>query len=281
MNNNTLQIKLNKRLIDVSSPIVMGILNVTPNSFYKSSRIISDKYILSSVEDMLTHGAKIIDVGGYSTRPYAKIVSPQEEAKRLFNAIEIILNKYPDTIISVDTFRSLIVREAVVNFNVALINDISGGTLDELMFETVAEAGVAYVLMHSRGNPQTMQQLTNYENIVSEIILYLEKKMSQLQMFGVHDVIVDPGFGFAKTLEQNHIVLKKLSYFKDLNTPLMVGLSRKSMLYNLLETDAENALNATTAAHMIALMGGANILRVHDVKQAMEAIAIFNQYTNS
>ncbi|MDD3323286.1 MAG: dihydropteroate synthase [Paludibacter sp.] len=278
MINKTLQLKLNNKLVDLSTPIVMGIINVTPDSFYKGSRISSDKSILNATEKMLADGATILDIGGYSTRPSANPVSQDEEITRISTALEIILKKFPDTKISIDTFRSGVVRHSNSNFHVAMINDISGGTLDDLMFETIADTGLAYVLMHTRGNPQTMQSLTQYEDIVSEVILYLEKKISQLHLLGVNDIIVDPGFGFAKTMEQNYILLRKLSYFKELNVPILAGISRKSMLYKLLDLQPEESLNATTAANMLALIGGAKILRVHDVKEAMQTISIFNQY---
>jgi dihydropteroate synthase len=272
------QLKLNKKLIDVSSPIVMGIVNVTPDSFYKGSRFTYDSILLKSVEKMLENGALIIDVGGYSTRPGAEIVTFDEEIKRLSDSLEIILKKFPDTFISVDTFRAGVARQMVKDFGVAIINDISGGTLDNLMFETVADLQVAYVLMHTRGNPSNMQQLTQYENVVSEVMQFLEKRLAQLRLLGASDIIIDPGFGFAKTIEQNYEILNKLAYFQQLNTPILAGLSRKSMLYKLLNITADEALNATTAANMLALIGGASILRVHDVKEAMETIKIFNLY---
>lgn len=272
------QLKLNKKLVNLSSPIVMGIVNLTPDSFYKGSRFSYDSTLLKSVEKMLEKGATIIDVGGYSTRPGAEIVSIDEEIKRLSDGLEIILKKFPDTFISVDTFRAGVARQMVKNFDVAIINDISGGTLDNLMFETVADLQVAYVLMHTRGNPSTMQQLTQYENLVSEVMQFLEKQLAQLRLLGASDIIIDPGFGFAKTIEQNYELLHKLSYFQQLNAPILAGLSRKSMLYKSLNISADEALNATTAANMLALIGGASILRVHDVKEAMEAIKIFNLY---
>lgn len=272
------QLKLNKKLIDLSSPVVMGIVNVTPDSFYKGSRFTYDSILLKSVEKMLENGAMIIDVGGYSTRPGAEIVSIDEEIKRLSDGLDIILKKFPDTFISVDTFRAGVARQMVKNFGVAIINDISGGTLDNLMFETVADLQVAYVLMHTRGNPSNMQQLTQYENLVSEVMQFLEKRLAQLRLLGASDIIIDPGFGFAKTIEQNYELLYKLSYFQQLNAPILAGFSRKSMLYKSLNISADEALNATTAANMLALIGGASILRAHDVKEAMEAIKIFNLY---
>ncbi|MEI6753501.1 MAG: dihydropteroate synthase [Paludibacter sp.] len=270
-----LTLKLNNQLMDLSTPLVMGIINVTPDSFYKGSRFMSEKSILNIFDKMIAEGVDILDVGGYSTRPNAEFISQDEEIRRVAEAIEVILKKKPDAVISVDTFRSSVVRYMVKNYRIAMINDIGGGTLDDLMFETIADLDVAYTLMHTRGNPQTMQYKTNYENVVSDVLFFLQKKLAQLRLLGVNDVIIDPGFGFAKTIEQNYEILKKLHYFKELNVPILAGLSRKSMLYKPLGIDAENALNATTAANMLALSGGASILRVHDVKEAKQAISIF------
>lgn len=278
MSSTALQINLNDSLIDLSTPVIMGILNTTPDSFFKGSRFVSDKDILKCVEKIVSEGGSLIDIGGYSTRPQADTVIDDEEIRRVSQALEIILKKFPDVLISVDTFRSTVVREVVRNYNVAMINDIGGGTLDPLMFETIADLKVAYVLMHTRGTPQTMQSKTEYDDLVADVFRFLEKRIAQLRLFGVNDIIIDPGFGFAKTGDQNFELLKKLSYFKELNVPLLAGLSRKSMIYNLLNTDAEGALNGTTAANMLALMGGASILRVHDVKEAFQAIEIYKAY---
>ena len=226
----------------------------------------------------MVDGVDILDFGGYSTRPMAKNISSEEEIERLSNAIETVLKKFPDCIISVDTFRANVARNMVKNYNVSIINDIGGGTLDDLMFETIADLKVAYVLMHTRGTPATMQQLTNYDDVVSEVIAFLQKRIAQLHLLGVTDIIADPGFGFAKTTEQNYRLLNKLSYFTALNTPLLVGLSRKSMITKALDIDTKDALNGTTAANMLALAGGASILRVHDVKEARQAISIFMEY---
>lgn len=272
---NSLQLNLNNRLIDLSTPVVMGIVNVTPDSFFKENRFLTHKTILAGVENMILHGASIIDVGGYSTRPSAEVITQDEEIKRLSEGLEVLLKKFPDILISVDTFRSGVARHVVENYGVAMINDVSGGTLDDLMFETIAELKVAYVLMHMRGTPQTMQTNTKYEDVVSEVLLFLEKRLAQLHLLGVNDVVIDPGFGFAKSLEQNYKLLNKLHYFKELNVPVLAGLSRKSMLTGLLGIDANEALNATTAANMLALAGGASILRVHDVKEAMQTIRIY------
>jgi dihydropteroate synthase len=278
MNSKALQINLNNKLINLSTPIVMGILNTTPDSFFKGNRFVSDKGILKCVEKIVSEGGSLIDIGGYSTRPQADLVTDEEEIRRVSEALEIILKRFPDVYISVDTFRSTVVREVVRNYKVAMINDIGGGTLDPLMFETIADLKVAYVLMHTRGTPQTMQFKTEYDDLMADVFRFLEKRIAQLRLFGVNDIIIDPGFGFAKTGDQNFELLNKLSYFKELNVPVLAGLSRKSMIYNLLDTDAEGALNGTTAANMLALLGGASILRVHDVKEAFQTIEIYKAY---
>lgn len=275
------QLKLNNKNFDLSTPIVMGIVNLTPDSFFWGNRLTSDYSVLKCAEKVVVNGGSIVDVGGYSTRPGAEFISSDEEIKRLSEGLEVILKRFPDIIISVDTFRANVAKYVVDNYNVAMINDVSGGTLDNLMFETIADLKVAYVLMHMRGNPHTMQQLTSYDNVVSEVLNFLEKRLAQLHLLGVTDVVVDPGFGFAKTLEQNYRILKDLPVFQELNVPILAGVSRKSMIYKLLETNAESSLNGTTAANMLALIGGASILRVHDVKEAVETIKIFNQYNQT
>lgn len=269
-----MQIKLKGKLLNLKTPVTMGIVNVTPDSFYQGARFSNEKNMLQLVEKMLNDGASIIDVGGYSTRPQAENISPDEEISRVSNALESILKKFPDTLLSVDTFRANVARHVVNEFNVAMINDISGGTLDDMMFETIADLQVAYVLMHTRGNPQNMQYMTNYDDVVSEVLGFLQKRVAQLHLLGVNDMVVDPGFGFAKTTEQNFSLLKQLAYFKELNVPILAGLSRKSMIYKTLNIDATSSLNGTTALNMLALQGGASILRVHDVKEAMEAIKL-------
>jgi dihydropteroate synthase len=278
MTANSFQLKINQQLIDLSTPIVMGILNATPDSFFKGNRFTSDKDILNCAEKILSGGGSIIDIGGYSTRPNAEVVTQDEEILRVSKAIEVVLKKFPNAILSVDTFRSGVARHVVKNYKVGMINDISGGTLDDLMFETIADLDVAYVLMHTRGTPQGMDMRTQYENVTSEVLHFLEKRVARLHLLGVRDVVIDPGFGFAKTLDQNWELLSKLPYFKEIKVPLLAGLSRKSMLYNLLGTDAANAQNATTAANMLALTGGASILRVHDVKEAKECIELYKKF---
>lgn len=281
MKTNSLQLNLNKRLIDLSTPVVMGIVNVTPDSFFKGNRFVSDKAITAGVEKMLLEGAAIIDVGGYSTRPDSEAITQDEEIRRLSEGLEVILKRFPQALISVDTFRSGVARHVVENFGVAMINDVSGGTLDDFMFETIADLQVAYVLMHMRGTPQTMQQYVQYDDVVSEVLHFLEKRLAQLHLLGVNDVVVDPGFGFAKTIEQNYQLLNKLDYFQQLNVPVLAGVSRKSMLNKLLDITAGEALNATTAVNMLALVGGASVLRVHDVKEAMQTISIYKKYSEA
>jgi len=278
MKPNSLLLNLNNRLVDLSTPVIMGIVNVTPDSFFMGNRFITQKAILIGVEKMILEGAFIIDVGGYSTRPSSEVITQDEEIRRLSEGLEVILKKFPDVLISVDTFRSGVARHVVKNYGVAMINDVSGGTLDDLMFETIAQLHVAYVLMHMRGTPQTMQTQVQYDDVVSEVLHFLEKRLARLHLLGVNDVIIDPGFGFAKTMEQNYALLNKLEYFNSLNVPILAGMSRKSMLTKLLGIDGNEALNATTAANMLALIGGASILRVHDVKEAMQTIRIYNKH---
>ena len=278
MKPNLFQLKLNNRLLDLSTPVIMGIVNVTPDSFFKGNRFVTQKAILNGVENMIREGVSMIDVGGYSTRPSAEVITQDEEIRRLSEGLDVILKKFPNVPVSVDTFRSGVARHVVTNYGVAMINDVSVGTLDDLMFETIAELNVAYVLMHMRGTPQTMQAHVQYDDVVSEVLHFLEKHLSQLHLLGVNDVVIDPGFGFAKTMEQNYTLLNKLEYFKVLNVPILAGMSRKSMLTRLLDIDGNEALNATTAANMLALTGGASILRVHDVKEARQAISIYNKF---
>lgn len=278
MTTKSFQLNLNNCLFDLSSPVIMGVVNATPDSFFSGNRLTSDKQLLNRVEQHLKDGAKIIDLGGYSTRPGADVITVEEEIKRLSDALDIILKKFPQTIISVDTFRSTVARHVVEKYGVAIINDIGGGTLDNIMFETIADLKVAYVLMHTRGNPGSMSYLTDYEDVVSEVFAFLAKRVAQLHLHGVKDVIIDPGLGFAKTTEQNFQLLNKLAYFHELDCPILAGLSRKSMIYKTLNTRPEEALNGTTALNMLALSAGAQILRVHDVKEAAEAIQLFKAF---
>lgn len=273
-----MQIKLNNKLVDLSTPAVMGIINATPDSFYEGSRFSADDKLLQTVEQMVIDGVDIIDIGGYSSRPSAGDISPDEEIKRLSVTLDIILKKFPDLYISIDTFRANVARQMVQNYRVAMINDIGGGTLDPLMFETIADLQVAYVLMHTRGTPQNMQLNTQYNNVTADVMEFLGQRISQLHLLGVNDVVIDPGFGFAKTTEQNYILLNKLCYFKELGVPLLAGMSRKSMITKVLNIDAKEAINGTSCVNMLALAGGASILRVHDVKEARQAVTIFNQF---
>lgn len=273
-----MQIKINNRLTDFSEPRVMGIVNVTPDSFYPGSRYQKEKSIVHVVEKMIQDGVFILDLGAYSTRPGAEPVSAAEEIERLSSALEIIVKRFPDLPVSVDTFRAQVARHVVREFGVGMINDVGGGTLDAEMFETIADLQVAYVLMHMRGTPQDMQTQTAYENITSEVLGFLQKRIAQLHLLGVNDVIADPGFGFAKTAEQNFRLLREMHYLKELNVPLLAGLSRKSMIYKTLDTEPSLALNGTTALNMLALLNGAAILRVHDVKEAVETVKLFSQY---
>lgn len=262
-------------LIDFSSPKVMGVLNITPDSFYDGGLYTKEKDILYQTEKMLTEGATFIDVGAYSSKPGADHISEDEELKRIIPAINAILKEFPKTLISVDTFRSTVARETISE-GAALINDISGGTLDKRMFETIAMLQVPYILMHIKGTPQNMQENPIYENITSELISFFANQIFKLHQLQIKDIVIDVGFGFGKTLEHNYQLLKDLSLFKNLDVPVLVGISRKSMLYKPLDISAKEALNATTAANTIALLNGANILRVHDVKEAVEAINIVN-----
>lgn len=272
-------LNLNGRLIDLHSPRVMGILNVTPDSFYDGNRYSTGADILKQVEKMLRDGATFIDVGGHSTRPGAEEISVDEERKRVLQAVKNIAREFPDAFISVDTFRSEVVR-AAVDEGAHLVNDVSGGSLDDTMFTTVAQLKVPYILMHMRGTPQTMTQLTVYENLVKDIMDFFHEKIFQLQQLGVKDIIVDPGFGFAKTVEQNFELLGKLDHFNILGKPVLAGLSRKSMIWRTLGITAEEALNGTTSLNTVALLKGASLLRVHDVKQAVEAINLIEKISS-
>jgi len=262
-------------LIDLSSPKVMGILNITPDSFYDGGKFNSDKDILVQAEKMLNDGATFIDVGGYSSRPNARHISEEEELKRVTPVIKLLIKEFPDILISIDTFRSNLVEECI-NSGACMVNDISAGAMDGEMFSMIAKLQVPYIMMHMQGTPQNMQSNSTYKDIVHEIILYFSNKINQLRVLGVNDIIIDVGFGFGKTLEHNYTLLNKLALFKNLDLPIVTGISRKSMLYKLLNTTPNNALNATTVANTIALLNGTAILRVHDVKEANEAIKIVN-----
>ncbi|WP_338645233.1 dihydropteroate synthase [Flavobacterium sp. KS-LB2] len=263
-------------LVDLSSPKVMGILNVTPNSFFDGGKYKNEIEILAQVEKMLLDGATFIDIGAYSSKPNAEFVSVQEEVSRVVPVVNLILKHFPETIISIDTFRSEVAK-ASIESGATIINDIAAGNLDDRMFEIIAKYNVAYIMMHMRGNPQTMQTLTDYDDIIKEMLFYFSEKVAEARRFGINDLIIDPGFGFAKTTAQNYEIFQKMELFNMLELPLLVGISRKSMIYKTLGTTIENALNGTTVLNTLALTKGAKILRVHDVKEAMECITLFNK----
>lgn len=273
MKHSTLNIK--GELLSMEKPLVMGILNVTPDSFYEGSRMQTESSIKNRIETIINEGGDIIDIGGYSSRPDADDISADEEMKRLETALKIIMKDFPEAIVSVDTFRAEVARRCVEEFGVAIINDISGGDLDKDMFRTVAELHVPYILMHMRGTPQTMQQNTNYVNLTADIMTDLSAKVERLRMMGVHDIILDPGFGFSKTLVQNYELMRHLKDFELFDLPILVGISRKSMIYKLLGCTADETLNGTSVLNTFALLNGANILRVHDVKEAVETVRIY------
>lgn len=273
--NITLQIKGKLHVVD--RPWVMGIMNMTPDSFFANSRVdLSTDHVLRIADKMLCEGAKILDIGGYSSRPGAAEVSKDEEIKRTVPHIEAIKRKFPEALVSIDTFRAAVAKAAVES-GADIVNDISSGELDSQMLENVGALGVPYIAMHMQGSPQTMQGLTNYADITKDICCFFSKKLEECRKFGIKDVIIDPGFGFAKTLDQNYEILKNLMYFKTIESLLLVGLSRKSMIYKKLEIGPEEALIGTTALHMFSLLQGANILRVHDVKAAKETIELYKQ----
>lgn len=277
MSYRSLNIKGN--LLSLDSPVVMGILNITPDSFFSDSRKQTHAEIETRIEEILSEGGAIIDLGGYSSRPDAAEVSPEEEMKRLAFALEILQKHYPDIPVSVDTFRADIARECVEKYGVAIINDISGGELDAAMFKTVAQLNVPYILMHMRGTPQTMGQYTDYTDMMEDIMLYFARKVRDLHLLGVNDIILDPGFGFSKTLDQNYLLMNHLKEFAIFDLPLLVGISRKRMIYQLLNGTPTESLNGTTTLNTFALLNGANILRVHDVKEAVEAVEIIQKIT--
>lgn len=261
-------------LIDLAVPQVMGILNVTPDSFYAGSRMQTEEEIARRTTQIVAEGASIIDVGAYSSRPNAEHVSAAEEMSRLRMGLEIVRRVQPDAVISVDTFRADVAKMCVEEFGVALINDIAAGEMDKDMFATVARLGVPYIMMHMQGTPQNMQQHPHYDNLLREVFLYFAKKVQQLRDLGVKDIVLDPGFGFGKTLEHNYELLAHLDEFRVFGLPLLVGVSRKSMIYRLLGTTPQEALNGTSVLHALCLTKGADLLRVHDVREAVEAVKI-------
>ena len=267
-------LNVNGQLIDLAVPQVMGILNVTPDSFYADSRKQVEADIAARAKQILDEGASIIDIGAYSSRPNAEHISAEEEMTRLRNGLEIIRKNHPDAIISVDTFRADVAECCVRDYGVAIINDIAAGEMDQRMFETVARLGVPYIMMHMKGTPQNMQAEPQYENFLKEVFLYFARKVQQLRDLGAKDIILDPGFGFGKTLEHNYELMAHLEEFAIFELPLLVGVSRKSMIYRLLGGTPQEALNGTTVLDTVALLKGADILRVHDVREAVEAVQI-------
>ena len=260
-------------LIDLRTPKIMGILNLTLDSFYDGGKYTSEKEILLQTEKMIDEGATFIDIGGYSSRPGAKHISEKDEITRIVPVVESLIKHFPNILISIDTFRSEVAKQSI-DSGACMINDISAGNLDSKMFETIANLQVPYIMMHMKGTPQNMQNNVDYDNLIKDIIYFFSKKINKLREFGVNDIILDVGFGFSKTLDQNYELLQNLNLFKNLELPILVGISRKSMLYKLLDITPKEALNSTSVANTIALLQGSSILRVHDVKEAMETINI-------
>jgi dihydropteroate synthase len=273
-------LRVGGNLLSLEQPRVMGILNITPDSFYEGSRKQDEQSIVKQAEKMLQDGADILDVGGYSSRPDAAHIPEEEEWRRVSAAVKAILKQFPQAILSVDTFRSQVARAAVEE-GAGIINDISGGELDAAMFETVAGLQVPYIMMHLRGTPQTMKKLNRYENLLHEIFDYFAEKLNKLRALGVNDIIADPGFGFAKNISQNYELLRNMQYFRALGVPLLIGISRKSLIYKSLHTGPEEALNGTSVLNTISLMQGASILRVHDVREAVEAVKLYKLFSKN
>jgi len=261
------------QIIDLSTPKIMGILNITPNSFYDGGKYSLENNAIAQVEIMLNEGATFIDIGAYSSKPNAEFVSEEEELSRIIPVVKALIKEFPRAILSIDTFRSSVAQECLNN-GAAIINDISAGSLDEKMMEVIASNKVPYIMMHLRGTPQTMQNQTNYEHLINEILTYFSDKINKARSLGINDLIIDPGFGFAKTTDQNYEILSNLELLKVLELPILAGISRKSMIYKTLDINAEEALNGTTVLNTIAITKGASIIRVHDVKQAMECVKL-------
>ena len=276
-----LYINVNGQLMDLTEPQVMGILNVTPDSFYAGSRTETEKEIIERLHLITNEGASIIDMGAYSSRPDAEHITAEEEMNRLRTGLSLVQKYQPEAVVSVDTFRADVAKMCVEEYGVAIINDISAGNMDASMFRTVAQLGVPYIIMHMQGTPQNMQTNPHYDNLLKEVFLYFAERVQKLRDLGVKDIIIDPGFGFGKTLEHNYELMNHLDEFHIFELPLLVGISRKSMIYKLLGTTPEEALNGTTVLNTLALMKGANILRVHDVKAAKEAITLVEKMKSS
>ncbi len=273
-NHGNLQIKCGNEKVNLSRPVVMGILNVTPDSFYDGGKYNNQSTILKRATQILEEGAEIIDLGAYSTRPGAKNISAKEEYERMAPAVEILREHFPNTVLSIDTFRAEVAQKIVTEFGDCIINDISGGTMDKEMFSTVAQLQVPYIMMHIQGTPQTMQQNPKYDNLIEDICDFFTERIAQLKNLGVEDIIIDPGFGFGKTIEHNYEIVAKLEAFQRFNMPILAGLSRKSMIYKFIGGSPETSLNGTSILNTMCLERGANILRVHDVKQAVESIQL-------
>jgi len=263
----------NDTLVDLTTPKVMGIINVTPDSFYDGSRTETNDAVLRQAEKMLLEGATFLDIGGYSSRPGADHTSEKEELNRVLPAVEALVKEFPEAYISVDTFRSKVAK-ITVEAGAALVNDISAGLMDVDMIPTVAKLQVPYIMMHMKGSPQTMTTMTDYDNLITEVLHYFSERIALARKAGINDIVLDPGFGFSKTRKQSFTMLRKLELFEQLDLPFLIGISRKSMIYKSLNTTAEKALNGTTALHSIALLKGTSILRVHDVKEAMECVSL-------
>lgn len=272
-------INIQGRLFDLSVPQVMGIINITPDSFFAASRKQADEELIERCRQIIDEGGSMIDIGAQSTTPSSTFLTAKEEAARLMPALKLIRNEFPHAILSVDTFYADVAKRAVEEFGVDIINDISGGQIDDRMFPVVAQLQVPYVLMHMRGVPQTMQQLTDYNDLIQDILYYFSERKTKLNLLGVNDVIIDPGFGFSKTLSQNYELMAFLKYFHIFEEPMLVGISRKSMIYKLLGNSAEESLNGTSVLNTVALLSGASILRVHDVKEAVECVKIVDRIT--
>ena len=270
-------INVNGQLMDLSKPQVMGILNVTPDSFYAGCRTKTEQEIIHRLHQMIDEGASIIDIGAYSSRPGANDVSMKEEMTRLRMGLKLIREHYPDAIVSVDTFRADVAKMCVEEYGASIINDISAGNMDENMFSTIAQLGVPYIIMHMQGTPQDMQKNPHYDHFLKEVFYYFSEKIQELRDLGVKDILIDPGFGFGKTLEHNYQLMNHLEEFQLFELPILIGISRKSMISKVLGGGPEEALNGTTALHAIALQKGASILRVHDVKEAVETIKIIEK----
>lgn len=270
-------INIRGQLYEINRPQVMGILNVTPDSFYSGSRAFSEDVIKKRVKQIVDEGADMIDIGGYSSRPNAEDISPEEEYERLALGLKIIKDVAPDIIVSVDSFRASVIENCHKNFGIDIVNDIAAGELDPEMIPTVGRLKLPYIMMHMRGNPVTMMQLTDYDDLTSDILKYFSKKIKEATDAGICDIIIDPGFGFSKDLEQNYELLKNLNCFKSLELPLLVGVSRKSMIFKLFGFTPAESLNGTTVINTISMLSGASIIRVHDVKQAVEAATIINK----